>query len=467
MEYISEPERMAGISQEPWGLARNEIEQAAETGRDVAALRVRLERLGPFDEDDLSKLHQEALSAASPTDWPHFEESGLEDILAALPSPFTGATAPGRLEDRVHGAWAGRIIGNMVGKPVEIGPTRTTIRDYLRSVDAYPLTDYVPFEDGADRTGLGQLLPEEMILGATRGRVQGSVRDDDIDYTILGLHLLETYGESFTTRDVAYEWLTRFPAYQVFTAERATYQNLVREIPLERVGEFNNPYREWIGALIRADIYGYVAAGDPRRAAILSYRDAILSHRANGVYGEMWAAALVSSAFSSASPEESVVTSLQSVPPTSRLAAELRTVLDDFRAGLTWEQAVDGIDARWPRMSWVHTINNAGALAAAILWGCGDFVSTVGLSVQAGLDTDSVGATAGSWAGAYLGLSALPAHLVDPLEDTCRSGVFGFGESSITAYAERTLKLIAATAGGENHGACRRRSRRGRRHSGK
>ena len=75
----------------------------------------------------------------------------------------------------------------------------------------------------------------------------------------------------------------RLPVYQTYTAERATYQNLVREVPLEAVGEFHNPYREYIGALIRADIFGYVFPGSPRRAALLSYRDAALSHRANGI----------------------------------------------------------------------------------------------------------------------------------------------------------------------------------------
>jgi ADP-ribosylglycohydrolase len=442
MEYISEFELLAGITQEPWGLARNEIEQAAETGKDVAAFRDRLAPLGPHDDAPLLDIYHQALAAPVPEDWPFFEGSRLDDILGDLPAKTAEAVAPDRIEDRIRGAWFGRIIGNMIGKPVEIGPTRATIRAYLESAGAYPLTGYVPFDDGVDRSGLGLLLPAETFAGTTRGQVDGSVRDDDIDYTILGLHLLETYGTSFTTRDVAYEWLTRFPVYQVFTAERATYQNLVREVPLEQAGEYRNPYREWIGALIRADIFGYVAAGDPRRAAVLSYPDAILSHRANGVYGEMWAAALVASAFVATSPAESIARSLESVPARSRLAAEVRTVVDDHRSGISWEQAMDRLEVRWPRMHWVHTVNNAGALTAAILWGGGDFTTTVGLAVQAGLDTDSIGATAGSWAGAHLGYDALPAHLVEPLRDASRSGVFGFAESSISAYVDRTLKLL-------------------------
>ncbi|MFE2043191.1 ADP-ribosylglycohydrolase family protein [Streptomyces sp. NPDC059477] len=446
MEYISPAEQLAGITQEPWGLARNELEQAAESGKDVTAFRERLSRLAPDDEALLLELYEEILAAPAPADWPYFEGSDLDDILRESPADHREAAVPERLADRMRGAWFGRIAGNMVGKPVEIGPTRATIRAYLDKTNAYPLTDYVPYADYSDVRDLGLWGEDFWFTGATKGHVHGSVRDDDIDYTILGLHLLETYGTSYTSWDVAHEWLSRFPAYQLFTAERATYQNLVREIPLTRTGEHHNPYREWIGALIRADIYGYVAPGDPRRAAVLSYQDAILSHRANGVYGEMWAAALIASAFTAKTAQESLLTSLEHIPTRSRLAEELRTVLDDFTTGLTWDQSIDKLEARYPRMSMAHTLNNAGALAAAILWGGGDFMTTVALSVQAGIDTDSIGATAGSWAGAFAGYDALPAHLIDPLEDTCRSAVFGFGESSISGYADRTLKIVTTAS---------------------
>jgi len=62
------------------------------------------------------------------------------------------------------------------------------------------------------------------------------VRDDDVDYTVLGLHLLQTYGPGYTSIDVAREWLFRFPVYQLYTAERAVYQNLIRKVALLRDG---------------------------------------------------------------------------------------------------------------------------------------------------------------------------------------------------------------------------------------
>ncbi|MFI9380794.1 ADP-ribosylglycohydrolase family protein [Kutzneria sp. NPDC052558] len=439
MEYLNEGESPSPVGQEPWALARNELQQAAQAGHDVAGLRPRLESLSPQDEAELLALYREILDRPRVPDWPHTETSARHEIVATLPDAAP-AVEPTALGDRIHGGWLGRIIGNMMGKPLEIGPTRESIRDYLQAKNAYPLTGYVPFDDPAERDRLGRWGFE----GLTAGRVHGSVRDDDIDYTVLGLHLLETYGPGYTSRDVAAEWLSRFPVYQLFTAERATYQNLLRDVPLAQAGEHRNPYREWIGALIRADIFGFTWPGRPRRAAILSHQDAALSHRANGIYGAMWAAALISSAFTAAGPEESIVESLRHVPPDSRLAVEITTVLDQFRHGLDWEKCLDDLHARHAGMSWVHTVNNAGALTAAVLWGGGRFGETVGLAVQAGLDTDSIGATAGAWAGAFLGRAALPAELVDPLEDRCRTGIFGFGDLPVSSLAERTLAIAEA-----------------------
>jgi ADP-ribosylglycohydrolase len=440
VEYLPEGEKPSLVGQEPWALARNELQQAAETGHDVADLRPRLESLSPQDGPELLDLHREILARPQVSDWPYTETSALDEIVATLPEDTASRAVPTELGDRIHGAWHGRIIGNMMGKPFEIGPTRESIRGYLESKNAYPLTGYVPFDDPAERDRLGRWGFE----GITAGRIHGSVRDDDIDYTVLGLHLLETYGTCYTSRDVAAEWLSRFPVYQLYTAERATYQNLIREVPLARAGDHHNPYREWIGALIRADIFAFAAPGQPRKAALLSYQDAALSHRANGIYGAMWAAALISSAFTATSPEESVVESLRHVPAGSRLTAEIQTVLGQFRRGMDWEKCLDDLHARHSGMSWVHTINNAGALTAAVLWGGGRFGETVGLAVRAGLDTDSIGATAGAWAGAFLGLSGIPAALVDPLEDRCRSGVFGFGDLAISSLAERTLAIVEA-----------------------
>lgn len=431
----------------PYDLVTDEINQRRETGHDVAAAEDRFAQTDPEDSATLEDILSSLEHAPRTGSWRFEEPEGLAAILEALPpaSP-TGAPVGDELADRVLGGWLGRIAGCNLGKPVEQGEHWTTdrLREYLELADAWPLRDYIPVLDP---------LPagfefRENWPQTTRGRVDGSDRDDDIDYAILALHLLELHGTNLAARHVADAWLSLLPYLQVYTAERAAYLNLLHNVPIAKVATVRNPYREWIGALIRGDVFGWTNPGDPRAAMRLAHRDAELSHVANGVYGELWAAALVACAFTASTVEEAFEASLDHVPPQSRLAEALRDVRGMHRDGRSWEAAIAGVQARYGAYSWVHTINNAAIIAAGLLWGEGDYAATVGLTVAGGWDTDSNGATAGSVAGVVLGASALPSHFIEPLHDRTRSALFGFDHSRISDLARRTVALagIGATS---------------------
>ncbi|MFF4754459.1 ADP-ribosylglycohydrolase family protein [Streptomyces sp. NPDC002514] len=343
------------------------------------------------------------------------------------------------LADRVLGGWLGRIAGNMLGKPVERGDvwTRERIDGYLRRTAALPLTDYLP--EPADERDRADLRPE--WRQCVRGRVHGSCRDDDVDYTLLGLLLLERHGFGFSTEQVGEEWLLRLPYLQTFTAERAAYRNLANGLKPPLTATYDNPYQEWIGALIRADIYGWTQPYAPRRAAALARRDAALSHTGNGVYGAMWAAALVSAAFTAPGVRDAIDTALSVIPASSRLARTVRRVLSLHATRMTWEDTVATMAQETAGLGWIHTVPNVAVLTAGLLYGDGDFTRTIALTVRGGLDTDSNGATAGSVAGVLTGAAAVPAQWTDPLEDTVRSAVFGFDGARISDLAARTLRL--------------------------
>jgi ADP-ribosylglycohydrolase len=423
-----------------YDLVHDELAQRRETGYDVDDVAKRFAETDPADSDSLAELYEALVAAPRLGTWTYEEPSGLAAILDVLPDAHSLAQiSDEQVAERVLGGWLGRIAGCNLGKPVENGEhwTAAHLRDYLERAGAYPLRDYIPVLDPMP----AGFEFRDNWPHTTRGRVHGSDRDDDIDYSILGLHVLERHGTALRPADVAHAWLTLLPYLQVYTAERAAYRNLLHGVPLSSVATVRNPYREWIGAQIRGDVFGWVNPGRPRSAAALAFHDASLSHVANGIYGEMWAAALVAAAFTAGTAREAVEESLEHVPPRSRLATALNDVLGLHSNGATWDEALSAIQQRYGHYSWVHTINNAAVVAAALLWGDGDFAGTVGLAVQAGWDTDSNGATAGSVAGVLAGASTLPAHLIAPLDDRTRSALFGYDHSRISELARRTVRL--------------------------
>lgn len=429
-------------------LVHDELDQAAETGHDVSRLRGQFATCKRSDVDRLESIWRELETLAPPPQWSYVEPDDLDAIVTELaPDPLLSSAPqldPSTVADKIHGGWLGRIAGCNLGKPVEQGEhwTAAHLRDYLQLADAWPLSDYIPILD--------PLPPgfefRENWTETTRGRVHGSARDDDIDYAILALHLLERHGTNLSRHDVAHGWLTLLPYLQVYTAERATYRNLLQGVPVVEAAGQRNPYREWIGALIRGDVFGWTNPGRPLDAIIVAYEDAALSHIGNGIYGELWAAAIVSSAFTATSVRDAYDRSLLYVPSRSRLFEALDAVRSLRDGGATWDDALLEIQRRWGHYSWVHTINNAAIIAAGLLWGDGDYTATVGLTVQGGWDTDSNGATAGSVAGVLLGAGRLPDHFIAPLDDRVRSALFGFDHSSISALAARTAAIASETA---------------------
>ena len=133
---------------------------------------------------------------------------------------------------------------------------------------------------------------------------------------------------------------------------------------------------------------------------------------------------------------------LQYIPPGSRLAHAVSFVIDLHRREKVFEAAVDQIYRRFGHYHWVHTINNAALVAAALLYGKGDFETTICSVVMGGWDTDSNGATAGSVLGTLLGARRLPGKWIDPLNDRIRSSLKGFDNSAVSSLAQRTVRQI-------------------------
>lgn len=437
---------MLNLTTETLGhLAEDELQQLKEEGRNTSSVESILQGIAEGQTEPrqgLEEFFRQAASAPMRDDFDYYEPSDWDGIVYACNMSPRAADLPGQdaLRDRIYGAWLGRCAGCMLGKPVE-GRTRQMTRSLLQMAGKYPLQDYFPvIEDTGD---IPYRKPDDPTL---QPNITHSVRDDDTDYTILGLHLVKTYTEALTPADVGSEWLLRLPYMKTYTAERAAYRNLVLEIPAEEAAVVMNPYREWIGAQIRADAFGYCHPGRPYEAARMAWQDAALSHVKNGIYGEIFFAAMIADALVSdvGDLKGLMERALGFVPPESRFAQMVRLTAQWCDQDETWEETFGRIEQTFSDYHRVHTINNAALVLMGLLHGDADFERTICITVMGGWDTDCTGATAGSVLGALLGAKKLPAKWTYPLDDTLHSALDGYTINPISELADETTKLALA-----------------------
>jgi ADP-ribosylglycohydrolase len=354
---------------------------------------------------------------------------GVDQLAAVIADP-----------ERIRAAWEGRISGCILGKPVEVlsfQQGHAGLSVYLEDMGALPLRDYVPLEEGS--------LVDELGRGCCREHITRAEPDDDINYTVLALTVLEERGLAFGTEDVARAWLRLVPAGTTWTAERAAYRALLDNMADEFVNGaapgFDlvacsaNEYNDWIGAQIRADLYGWVCPGRPRLAADLARRDAALSHRGEGLFGAMFVAALGALIPSSPDLDSALDAALTEIPKNSSAAAAVR-----FGRSLAGaDDAVARLHAEYDGLPPVHALNNLALVTWALCSADGDFSAAIGNAVAAGWDTDCNGATVGGLMG--LAGAAIPDHWTRPWAGRVGVSLAGHSELGLDDLVARTVAV--------------------------
>lgn len=372
------------------------------------------------------------------------EPDTLKDIRDSRPEgsrqiPFTLSDA--ELYDKILGGWLGRAAGCLLGIPVEV-MTKDYIKNFAAAVgEAYPLNDYwgtLPPHRSPYKKHYGHTRLSDII----RPFIRSMASDDDMMYSVLNLMILEEYGIDFTPDDVGDAWLKYLA--QVCTAEKMALRNLRAGLKPPETAIVDNPYWEWIGASIRADTWGWVSPGRPEMAAEMAYKDATVSHIKNGIYGEMFFAAMIAAAFVTSDIRSLVQIGLSEIPARCRLAEAITQTVKWYNELNDWNKTWDKINEAYGHYHAVHTINNACFTILGLLHGEGDFTKTISYTVMAGFDTDCTGATAGSIAGVIYGRKGLPSRWYEPFNDTLESYIIGHPEEKFTELAQRTMAIAKA-----------------------
>lgn len=446
MENILESVRLSYVSRQQY--LETEIQQSKEEGKDTSQFEVAVKKLldeknSPEGEQKAIEIYEALKKAPVRSDFCYEEPEELDEIIALFPKD-----APKPVKDakaRLLGAWIGRAAGCLLGQPVE-GWTRERIVGFAKATENYPIKKYFSSDVSEEVRKEFQVEDYPGAYGNEKkswlNNISCMPEDDDTNYSVMGLSVVEKYGRDFTPMDVAEFLTTNIPIFLTCTAERMAYKNIINGILPPYSASYGNPYREWLGAQIRVDGYSYVNMGNPYEAARMAVRDAAISHRKNGIYASAFCAALIAECATAESMESALEYALSFLPKKSRLYHALIGFLKQWKEQPDTETRIRSIHEQYDETNlheWCHVIPNDMIICLALLNGGNDFSKVISIAVEAGFDTDCNAATAASAFGMMYGIDSIPKVWSEPLNGKMVSRIGSGGTVTFEELAERCL----------------------------
>jgi ADP-ribosylglycohydrolase len=313
--------------------------------------------------------------------------------------------------NKVLGCWMGKNIGGTLGAPFEFKRQKNQVTSYTQPLNGNP------------------------------------VPNDDLDIQLLWLIALEEKGVKVNARLLGEYWMLYVtPYWSEFGNAKINMKSGLMP-PLS--GTENNPFKDSCGAYIRSEIWACIAPGFPDRAARYAYEDAIIDHgNGEGVYAEVFCAALESAAFVESDVRKLIEIGLTYIPSDCGVARAIMHVMQGYDAGQSWEEAREelllhfrGWAYSWSDISaedeakgyregplgWDVPIN-IGITVLGLIYGEGDFTQSICTAVNCGEDTDCTAATIGAIFGIIRGYEAIPKQWIQPIGDKIVTACLNLGE---------------------------------------
>ena len=342
--------------------------------------------------------------------------------------------------DKVMGCWAGKNIGGVLGAPFE---------------------------------GIRQVND---ISFYTQDLSMGPPPNDDLDLQIVWLAAVERYGRNVNAQILGEYWLSYIiPNWVEYGTAKA---NLRAGLQPPLSGLLDNTYKDSCGCYIRSEIWACLAPGNPEIAARYAYEDAIVDHAGEGMYGEIFFAALQSAAFVESDKRRLIEIGLSYIPEESKTAQAIRKAIDCYDGGVDFLEARKQIHNTAPgtfgvqsgTIQEIPTKGNEGMeigapgfdapenvafTIAGWMYGGDDFGKSLCMAVACGEDTDCTCATLGATLGIIMGAKQLPEKWTAPLDDKIATlcidktsrGVWV--PETVTELTERVMRAVPGFLGQE------------------
>ncbi|MEM7019586.1 MAG: ADP-ribosylglycohydrolase family protein [Pseudomonadota bacterium] len=426
-------------------------------GHDISAAREQFEQLGD-SYDELIEFGNSLADLPIRPDWEYVEPYSWEDICAEMdPARATGPiddVDPASMAETMEAAFLSCVAGCILGKPIECNPSFAELKAIGETVGEWPIQNYITtqFLDELDRRRADNPRKRHRSWATTtRDNIHATTPDDDINYTVMGMLMIEEFGVDFTQDQLREKWLRNLPAGWTFGPERTQITNFA----IQSILNFDYSYDHWThswnlgdelcGAAIRADAYGYAAPGNPALAAHMAFKDSSMTHVRNGVYGTMYIAAAIATAATVKEPLEVHRIALQYIPQQSRLAEAVSFAIEQTSAASDWEDAYWRINERYSKFQHCRVYQEVADLVVTL-----NFAENIHdgfcKQVMMGNDTDSFGCTSGSMCGAFFGPGHLDEKWLAPFNNRLQTTLADFHEQDLRAVAKRCGQLPAIAA---------------------
>jgi len=307
--------------------------------------------------------------------------------------------------DKVYACWLGKNIGGTLGAPYEG-------KKYVNCLEYYGV------------------LPEK------------AAPNDDLDLQLIWLKMLEDRGVDPALPDFAEYWKRHASAYP-WNEYGFLRRNLERGLMPPISGCFENYYLDEMGSPIRSEIWACIAPGDPQIAASMAWKDSVIDHAGGeGMYGEMFWAALESAAFVIDDPKTLIQIGLAMIPLSSMISRAVREALWCHENGVSWTEAREHIVTYYGHYQPCHAPQNHGFTILGWLYGK-DYGDKLCKAVNCGYDTDCTGATLGSLLGILGGIAGIPQEWRSPIGDEIVLHKFTSGLDAPKNIGELTNRVFA------------------------
>lgn len=333
--------------------------------------------------------------------------------------------------DKVRACWLGKNIGGTLGAPFE----------GHRGV--FDLTFY------------------------THNLASGVLPNDDLDLQLVWLLAAEKHGKAVCAEILGEYWLMYIPCDW---SEYGAGRNNLRRGHLPPVtGMLCNPYAESNGAFIRSEIWACLCPGDPASAVRYAFEDASVDHTGEGVYGELFCAAIESAAFAENDIPTLIRIGLSFIPDDCKLRKCIDLVTECYNMGMDWREARKRLLLTAPspfglRYIYDHDIpeqnpepdipmgtvgddcaTNVAIAVIGLLWGEGDFTKSLCIAANCGEDTDCTAGFIGSLMGILRGTEGIASKWTDPIGDAIKTCTVDHSHggicTSVTELTERVTRL--------------------------